>query len=39
VRTLARDFRSIAVPSQGRYVDDPARADSSGPTYVPPVKA
>ncbi len=39
LRALARDFRAVAVPEQGRYVGDPARADASGPTYVPPVKA
>lgn len=39
LRALARDFRTVAVPEQGRYVGDPARADASGPTYVPPVKA
>ena len=33
---LAREFDEIAVPTQGRYVGDPARADESGPTYVPP---
>ena len=35
---LARDFDRIAVPTQGRYVGEPARADESGPTYVPPKK-
>ncbi len=39
LHALARDFRAIAVPRQGRYVDEPARADESGTTYVPPVKA
>ena len=33
---LADDFDQIAVPTQGRYVGDPAKADESGPTYVPP---
>ena len=33
---LADDFDQIAVPDQGRYVGSPARADESGPTYVPP---
>ena len=35
LQTLARDFDRLAVPSQGRYVDEPARADESGTTYVP----
>jgi len=35
---LARDFDAIAVPDEGRYVNDPARADETGPTYVPPMK-
>jgi glyoxylase-like metal-dependent hydrolase (beta-lactamase superfamily II) len=33
---LARDFDRIAVPTQGRYVGDPARADETGVTYIPP---
>jgi len=33
---LARDFDSIAVPAQGRYVKRPATADESGVTSVPP---
>ncbi len=33
---LASDFERIAVPAHGRYVLEPARADESGPTYVPP---
>ena len=32
---LARRFDQVAVPEHGRYVDDAARADESGPTYVP----
>lgn len=36
LHVLARDFDTIAVPKQGRYVAEPARADASGPTYVPP---
>ena len=35
---LARDFERIAVPAHGRYVNEPARADENGPTYVPPKK-
>jgi glyoxylase-like metal-dependent hydrolase (beta-lactamase superfamily II) len=33
---LAREFDRIAVPEHGRYVNEPARADGSGVTYVPP---
>ena len=33
---LARDFDRIAVPAEGRYVGESARADETGPTYVPP---
>ena len=33
---LADRFDQVAVPAQGRYVGDAARADESGPTYVPP---
>jgi hypothetical protein len=35
---LADGFDRIAVPAQGRYVNEPARADASGPTHVPPAK-
>ncbi|WP_435022352.1 MBL fold metallo-hydrolase [Tundrisphaera sp. TA3] len=34
--TLVRDFDRIAVPHGGRYARDPARADASGVTYIPP---
>jgi len=34
--TLARNFKQIAVPEHGRYVDSPAHADETGVTYVPP---
>ncbi len=33
---LAEHFVQIAVPEGGRYVREPARADESGTTYVPP---
>ncbi|HEY1012929.1 MAG TPA: MBL fold metallo-hydrolase [Herpetosiphonaceae bacterium] len=33
---LADHFPDIAVPEQGRYVGEPARADAGGVTYVPP---
>jgi glyoxylase-like metal-dependent hydrolase (beta-lactamase superfamily II) len=33
---LARDFDSVAVPETGRYVGNPAKADATGVTYVPP---
>ena len=36
LRELARDFDRVARPAYGRYVRDPARADASGVTYVPP---
>lgn len=36
LNVLARDFDSVAVPRQGRYVGDSARADEGGVTYVPP---
>ncbi|MEJ7810738.1 MAG: MBL fold metallo-hydrolase [Gemmatimonadaceae bacterium] len=36
LHTLARDFERVAVPKHGRYVHEPARADESGVTYVPP---
>jgi glyoxylase-like metal-dependent hydrolase (beta-lactamase superfamily II) len=35
LETLARDFGIIAVPSQGRYVNEPAIADESGTVHVP----
>ena len=33
---LAREFDRLAVPADGRYVRQPARADARGVTYVPP---
>ncbi len=36
LRALARDFDRVARPAYGRYVREPARADESGVTYVPP---
>jgi glyoxylase-like metal-dependent hydrolase (beta-lactamase superfamily II) len=36
LHTLAREFDRVAVPEQGRYVHQPARADASGVTDVPP---
>jgi glyoxylase-like metal-dependent hydrolase (beta-lactamase superfamily II) len=36
---LANQFDQIAVPPQGRYVGEPARADATGVTYVPPKKS
>jgi glyoxylase-like metal-dependent hydrolase (beta-lactamase superfamily II) len=32
---LAENFEEIAVPEEGRYVKEPARADATGTTYVP----
>jgi glyoxylase-like metal-dependent hydrolase (beta-lactamase superfamily II) len=39
LHTLARNFDRYAVPSQGRYVDEPAVADESGVVRVPPAPA
>jgi hypothetical protein len=36
LHSLAREFEHIAVPKHGRYVHEPARADATGVTYVPP---
>jgi glyoxylase-like metal-dependent hydrolase (beta-lactamase superfamily II) len=36
LHTLAHEFEHIAVPKHGRYVHQPARADATGVTYVPP---
>ena len=36
LHALARDFDRVAVPQKGRYVAQPARADMTGPTYIPP---
>jgi len=36
LRTLARDFDRIAVPAQGRYVNEPATANENGVTSIPP---
>lgn len=36
LHTLARDFDRLAVPDQGRYVGEPAQADETGVTFVPP---
>jgi glyoxylase-like metal-dependent hydrolase (beta-lactamase superfamily II) len=33
---LVRDFKRVAVPEKGRYVGNPAKADATGVTYVPP---
>lgn len=38
LNTLARDFDEVARPKHGRYAREPARADASGTTYVPPKK-
>jgi glyoxylase-like metal-dependent hydrolase (beta-lactamase superfamily II) len=39
LHTLANQFDQIAVPPHGRYVGEPARADATGVTYVPPKKS
>jgi glyoxylase-like metal-dependent hydrolase (beta-lactamase superfamily II) len=36
LRTLAERFDEVAVPREGRYVDEPAVADKSGTVHVPP---
>ena len=36
LRNLAANFREHAVPSRGRYVQQPAVADDSGVVFVPP---
>lgn len=36
LHTLAREFDRVAVPKQGRYLQQPARADATGVTYIPP---
>ena len=36
LHSLATNFRQLAVPTHGRYVDAPARADLYGTRYVPP---
>ncbi len=36
LRDLARDFDRVARPAYGRYVREPARADDTGVTHVPP---
>jgi glyoxylase-like metal-dependent hydrolase (beta-lactamase superfamily II) len=33
---LAGDFRNEALPTHGRYVEDPAITDASGVLYIPP---
>ncbi|MEN0056394.1 MAG: MBL fold metallo-hydrolase [Mucilaginibacter sp.] len=36
LQELADNFEEMAVPSSGRYVDNPATANETGVTYVPP---
>jgi glyoxylase-like metal-dependent hydrolase (beta-lactamase superfamily II) len=38
LNALACDFDEVARPKHGRYVREPAHADASGTTYVPPKK-
>jgi hypothetical protein len=33
---LVNHFEHVAIPSQGRYVKEPARANKRGVQYVPP---
>src|SRR3954471_115480 len=39
LRALADNFDEVAVPRRGRYVKEPARADLTGTTYIPPKPA
>lgn len=39
LRHLVENFRAEAVPSSGRYVDDPALVNYQGVQYTPPSKA
>ena len=36
LHNLANRFRELAVPSHGRYVDDPAMVNEQGVQYIPP---
>lgn len=36
LKELSANFRDVAIPSSGRYVDKPAIADEAGVQYVPP---
>lgn len=38
LKELAANFNQVAVPGKGRYVPEPARADATGTTYIPPKK-
>jgi len=37
--TLAKNFRALAVPARGRYVEEPAISDEGGVLYIPPRQA
>jgi hypothetical protein len=39
LHALGQNFEHIAVPGQGRYVNEPAQADERGVTYLPPKHA
>lgn len=39
LHALAREFERVAIPEQGRYVHESARADEHGVTYVPPKRS
>ena len=39
LHTLARHFERVAVPNQGRYVDEPAMTDRNGIVSVPAAPA
>jgi glyoxylase-like metal-dependent hydrolase (beta-lactamase superfamily II) len=38
LHALAQHFDEVARPKQGRYAREPAHADASGTTYIPPKK-
>ena len=39
LQELADNFKEMAVPKSGRYVDEPAVADEHGSVYTPPFKS
>jgi glyoxylase-like metal-dependent hydrolase (beta-lactamase superfamily II) len=38
LNTLVNHFKQVAVPSQGRYVNEPAVTDVNGVLYIPPLE-
>jgi glyoxylase-like metal-dependent hydrolase (beta-lactamase superfamily II) len=37
LNNLQNNFKELAVPAKGRYVDEPAVADANGVLYIPPL--